>query len=108
MAEMHGLNRMFEKLKDKKDFEFISFTYEPESVIKEIILKYNIKYKVIHIDKTECYRLNFNNGYPTSLILDKDCRIKFIKVGGAINEDGDDIAGAQVMEILLPKILDQL
>jgi len=86
IAEIDGFNEMFAKLKDKSNFLFISFTFDPDSTIKKLIAKYNIEYKVIHIDRAECYRLNFKNGFPSSFILDKKGIIKYFKAGGEIDK----------------------
>ena len=85
-AEIDGFNEMFAKLKDKSNFLFVSFTFDPDSTIKKLIAKYNIEYKVIHLDRPACYRLNFNNGFPTSFILDNKGIIRFFKAGGEIDK----------------------
>ncbi|MFZ4058624.1 MAG: hypothetical protein ACOYKE_10820, partial [Ferruginibacter sp.] len=73
--------------------------------IQKLVKKYNIKYKVFHIDRAECYRLNFKNGFPTSFVLDKKGIIKFAKTGGQTVEEK---ATAEIMTSMYAKINDQL
>jgi hypothetical protein len=49
--------------------------------LKLLKAKYNIPYTVATINKKECSRLNQDNGYPTTIILDKKGVIKFLKWG---------------------------
>jgi len=101
IAEIEGLNKMYNLLKDKSNFAFVSFTFDPEETIKSSIKKYNILYKVIHLDRTECNRLNFNNGFPTNIILDKDGYIIFFMVGGTSLSESTEM----VLNLFYPKIL---
>jgi hypothetical protein len=93
---------MYDKLKDSSNFLFLTFTFESDATIKEFVSKYNIKYKVFHIDKDECYRLNFKNGFPTSFILDKTGLIKFFKAGGQVEKEK---ATNDVLTNIYPSIL---
>ena len=105
IAEIEGFNEMFANLKDNPNFTFVSFTFEPESAIREFIKKYNIKYKIIQIEKAECYRLNFNNGFPSSFILDKEGIVRYYKGGGPIDKVK---ATKAVLTEIYPKILELL
>ena len=51
IGEIEGLNEMFNSLKDKSDFLFISFTFDSDDLIKASVEKYDIQYKVIHLGK---------------------------------------------------------
>ncbi len=82
IGEFEALNRLYEKYKSGENFEFVSFTFEPEETIQSIKKKYNIKYDIISIPRVDCYRLNQNPGFPTNIILDKSSVIKFLKCGG--------------------------
>ena len=104
IAEIEGLNKMYNLLKDKSNFAFASFTFDPEETIKISIKKYNIQYRVIHLDRNECNRLNFNNGFPTNIILNKDGYIKFFMVGGTSLSESTEM----VMNLFYPKILSLL
>ena len=82
IAEFDALNEMYQKFKDNKKFEFVSFTFETPEKIKEIKTKYRLPYTIISIEREECYRLNLNNGFPTSMVLDSTGAIKYMVHGG--------------------------
>jgi cytochrome oxidase Cu insertion factor (SCO1/SenC/PrrC family) len=105
IAELEGFNNLFDTLKDNKDFIFVSFTFDSDSTIEKLVKKYDIKYKVIHIDRAECYRLNLNSGFPTSFVLDKKGIIKFAKAGGQIDKKRST---EEVMIGMYTKIYEQL
>jgi peroxiredoxin len=101
IAEFRSLNEIFEKFHNNKFFNFITFTFEAPSTINEIIKNYSLKFPIISISHEECYRLNFNSGFPTSIIVDKHGMIAFIKTGGAT-----DVANASrdIDTTILPKL----
>ncbi len=102
IAEIDGFNEMFAKLKDNSNFLFVSFSFDADSTIRKLVAKYNIKYKVVRIDKPECYRLNFKNGFPSSFILDKKGIIRYFKSGG----ETDKIRATKaVLTEIYPQIL---
>lgn len=105
IAEMDALNELFEKLKLNKDVEFISFTYETPATIKKLKTKYKIKYKVFSLTLQDCYRLNQNNGFPTSIILDKTGTIRFLKNGNVIDKA---LARKIVFNEYYPRLLSEL
>lgn len=82
IAELEALNKLYKKFAVNPDFEFISFTYESPEKIIQLKKKYHIPYKVASINSQECYRLNQNNGFPTSIILDRDGIIYELFTGG--------------------------
>jgi len=105
ISELEGFNKLFDTLKDNRNFIFVSFTFDPDSTITKLKEKYNIKYKVYHIDRTECYRLNFNSGFPASFVLNKQGVIKYVTFGGFSEKEK---ATEQVMTQIYPKIVEQL
>ncbi len=86
MAEMDELNKLFEKYKLNKRFEFVSFTFEKPKEIALIKKKFKIGYAVYSISRDECYRLNNNNGFPTSIILDSTGIVRYIHPGDQLNK----------------------
>ena len=82
IAEMPALNELYKKLKGNKSFEFLSFTYENRSNVKSFRQKYKAQYKIASVSRNECYRLNQNNGFPTSIIVGKDGKIWELYTGG--------------------------
>ncbi|HEV7621844.1 MAG TPA: redoxin domain-containing protein [Flavisolibacter sp.] len=101
MAEMEGLNTLYKKLANNKDFIFLSIAKDNKENIRNVIRKYNLAFAVYSLSENECKRLNFGSGYPTSIILDKTGVIKNIHVGGITDKDG---ASERVMYTLLPEI----
>lgn len=53
MAEMDGLNQLYDTLKRNKNFVFLSFSFDSEETTKTIIQKKGIKYKVLNISREE-------------------------------------------------------
>jgi peroxiredoxin len=105
IAEFGALNELAEKLKGTKDFQFISFTRENAKTIKKLTEKYKLQFKALSLDDKECKRLNQNNGYPTTIILDRQGVIKYLVSGGSIDPQE---ARKFVMNGLLPKIQKEL
>lgn len=105
ISELEGFNKLFDTLRSNKDFMFISFTFDADSVINKMKTKYDIKFKVFHIEKPECYRLNFNTGFPCSFILDKNGIIRYSKIGGEIDKEKST---KEVATDIYPKIVELL
>jgi len=101
LAEFDALNELAQKLKGNNDFEFISFTWDNTEAIKRVKEKYELQFKVFHVDDKECRRLNQNNGYPTTIILDRKGKIKYLVCGGTTDKEK---AKEFVMTTLLPEI----
>ena len=90
---------------DNKFFSFITFTFESPSDINMIIKKYSLKFPVIHISKQDCYRLNFNSGFPASIIINKQGKVALFKSGGAtevakVSQDIDSTILPKLVELL--------
>ena len=86
MAEMNELNKLFNHFKPAKNFEFVSFTFESAKEINLIRKKYNIHYNIFSISRDECYRLNNNNGFPTSIILNSAGLVTWIHSTDAVDK----------------------
>lgn len=101
MAEMDALNSLQQQLDTTKDFLFVSFTYDNAAAIKRVKGKYSLTFGVLSTSQQECRRLNFDNGYPTHMILDRTGTIKYLHSGGSTNKEK---AKAFIMSTLLPEI----
>ena len=101
MAEMEALQELSEKLKDNKDFLFISISKDNKETIKRVKEKYSLTFDVFATTEQECRRLNYDSGYPTNLILDKTGALKFFHAGGSIKKE---VAREHVMTKLLSEI----
>lgn len=87
VAEMEPLNELYQKLRNNPTVAFLSFSFESQEKLKGLKSKYNIPYTVATISSQECYRLNQDHGFPTSIILDKNGVIKFLKTGGYMDKE---------------------
>jgi peroxiredoxin len=79
--EFDSLNNIFHDFKFHKDFQFLSFTCDSISDARSIVEKFSLLYPVCSISKAECYRLNLQQGFPTTIIVDRKRRISYIKSG---------------------------
>ncbi|MFT3907858.1 MAG: TlpA disulfide reductase family protein [Ferruginibacter sp.] len=82
IAELDALNELYRKFSVYKDFVFLSFTFEKPSDIPLLRKHYKMRYPVASVDRQECYRLNFGNGFPTSAILDRQGVVRYFVTGG--------------------------
>ncbi|MBS1743613.1 MAG: TlpA family protein disulfide reductase [Bacteroidetes bacterium] len=82
IAELPSLNKLYDTFCRNKNFEFLSFTYESPGKISLLKKKYGLRYKVASVSSQECYRLNQNNGFPTSIILNREGKIIHLYTGG--------------------------
>lgn len=105
MAEMEALGELQERLKNNKNFLLISFTWDNPEAIKRVKEKYGINFPVIETTDEECAKLNFGNGYPTNIIVDKTGSIKYLHSGGSINKTE---AKEFIMTTLLSEIKNEL
>ena len=101
IAEFKRLNEIFEKFQNNKFFNFITFMFENDSRINEIVKRYSLNFPVIPISEEECHRLNFGSGFSTNIIVDKDGRVFFFKSGGAIQAAN---ASQEIDSTILPKL----
>ncbi len=105
VAEFGALNELYEILKDRKEFVFISFTPDDAQTIKRVKENYQLPYRIFHVSQEECYRLNQGAGFPLSIILGKDGRIRYFHGGGQATKEK---AKEFVMDQMLPKIKAEL
>ena len=81
VAEFDALNTMYNKLKGKSNFEFLSFTFEDSDVIEMFIDKFKIKYPILHMPKDDIKKLSLGKGYPTSMVVDSQGNISYLRIG---------------------------
>lgn len=82
LAEMQSLNELYLQFKSNPDFQFLSFTFDNSQLISKAIEKYKLNFDIISISDPECRRLNFNKGFPTNIIYDRNGKMIFMRVGG--------------------------
>ena len=87
VAEFDALNTLYLKYKDDPKFIFVSFSSDSPETVSTVQQKYHISFPVISISKEECYRLNQQNGFPTSIILNTAGKIQFMHTGGSLEKE---------------------
>lgn len=87
IAEFDALNGLYQQFRDDKIFQFISFTSDAPEVANTSVIKYKLLFPVCSISEKECFRLNFNQGFPTTIIVDKFGKIALIKTGGSLEKE---------------------
>ena len=87
IAEFESLNELYLKFKKNNKFQFISFTFETPFNVLRVKNKYSLQYPIISIALDSIYSLNYQNGFPTNMIVDNDGKIKYIKSGGFTDKE---------------------
>lgn len=87
VAEFEALNRLYLQYKNDNRFIFVSFTSDTPETVAAVKQKYGLEFPVLSIKKEECYRLNQQNGFPTSIVLNKNGIIQFIHTGGSLKQE---------------------
>ncbi len=98
--EFESLNKLFVDYENNKDFQFISFTSDSEVDAIPIVAKYKLPFTVCSISREECYRLNFNQGFPTTIIVDKKGRVAYIKSGIPVDSEKIKMVFQKYREII--------
>lgn len=104
IAELAGLNKCYNLLKEDKNFQFISFSTDTSSVIAESKEKFKINFSIYHLDKKQAQELHFLAA-PTNLIIDKKGIIKAAFTGGSTDSKK---AYQKIMEEVYPVILEEI
>lgn len=95
------MNKLYKRYKNNKGFRLISFTFESPQDALKFAAKYSIEYPIICISKRKCYELNFQNGFPTTLITNSIGKVAFITSGGSSDPT---VADKDFSDIIIPKI----
>jgi thiol-disulfide isomerase/thioredoxin len=90
LAEFQALEKLYNNNRSKEGFQFISITYEADSVIRRVQENNNLTYPIYHLSYDSCRKIKFNLGYPANLIVDKAGKIVYSIAGGSINPDDED------------------
>lgn len=86
IAEFEALNELFVKFNSNEKFQFFSFTRDSPEETKLSIEKYHLPYTVFCISESECYRLNCNTGFPTTMVIDENGKIIYLKTGSSLDK----------------------
>ena len=104
IAELAGLNKCYNLLKEDKNFQFISFSTDTSSVIAESKEKFKINFSIYHLDKKQAQELHFLAA-PTNVIIDKKGIVKAVFTGGSTDSAK---AYQKIMEEVYPVILKEM
>lgn len=89
-VEFQFLEKFYNNNKSREGFQFISITYEADSVIDRLRKKYNLTYPIYRLSADSCRKIKFNLGYPTHLIINKGLTIVYAVSGGATEPEQAD------------------
>ena len=90
VAEFRALEKFYNKNRYRKDFQFISITYEADSVIKRVKGKNALTYPMYHLSYDSCRSVLLKLGYPANLITDKTGKIVYSVTGGPTDPETAD------------------
>ena len=108
VSEFGNLEALYQKYKQQKDFEFISFTFEDDSIILKTKQTYHLNFPICHISKDSCRLLTFNiEGYPSNYILNKKMQVEFANIGGPTDKNQIELLFKYEYEAHLNRLLQQ-
>lgn len=84
-AEFQALEKFYNRNRDRKNFQFISITYEADTVIERVQKQNVLTYPVYHLSIDSCRKVLVKLGYPTNLIINKAGKIVYSITGGPID-----------------------
>lgn len=86
-AELEPLNTLYNKYKDNKDFQFISFTFDSAATVRQMMAMYLFDFPVISMKLKLVRELNLGLDFPTNMVVDGAGKIRWIKCGGPMDID---------------------
>jgi len=85
--EYDKLNRLYDSLHKNPAFEFISVAIQ-ENLLDEFVKEHDPHYPITFVrDKHAMDILNYSNGIPSFVIIDKDGKIVLVRRGGITEKD---------------------
>lgn len=87
VAEFGALDDLYRKYKDNPGFRFVTFSTDRPEDIKKTLRKHDLHFPVCHISRSEVAKMNFNQGFPTNIVIGKDRTVLYLFCGGEIEED---------------------
>lgn len=78
--EFDKLNRLYDSLKHDTDFQFVAITYDKQETLPAFIKEFNLNYPIATVqNEAIAQTLNYRNGFPTNILLDKDGKVVFVR-----------------------------
>ncbi len=91
--EFAKLNELYDSLKDNPSYQFVAVTFDEKEGLRDFIRQFGLRYPIATVnDQWEEKRLNYQLGYPTSIILDKDGKVGYIGMKGITENDNSAFA----------------
>ena len=87
IAETKELKKLYDLFRDKPSFQFLSFTFDPVEQINRFVEKNGLSYPMIRLEKEQIRKLNFDFGFPVTLLVDTSGVIRYFKPGGSTNSE---------------------
>ncbi len=79
LDEFDELNELYKNINNDTNIVFVAITFDKEEEITDILSKYNVTFPVACVPKKEVRRLNYNRGFPSVVLIDKQGKVR--KVG---------------------------
>ncbi len=86
VAEFEALEDLYQKYKNNPDFQFVTFSTDRPEHIKKTLLRYGLHFPVCPISRSDVAKLNFNQGFPTNIVIDKNKIVLYLSFGGPVEE----------------------
>ncbi len=81
-AEFQALEKFYNNNKSKENFQFISITFESDSVIDRVCKKNNLTYPIYRLSSDSCRKIIGRLGYPATFIVNNNLEIVYAATGG--------------------------
>ena len=104
VAEFGALNKLYTSFRSKPAFQFISFTNDLKMNAIKSVKRYDLLFPIYPISPDECNRLIYDQGYPTTIIVNDLGKVVLIKSGGSLDQAEIDATVhkyAQIIDSLL-------
>jgi cytochrome c biogenesis protein CcmG/thiol:disulfide interchange protein DsbE len=86
VAEIKWLNKLKEDYQSS-ELEFLAVSFESKESLNNFLESHNFKFNQIYLEQKQINENFLANGYPTTIILDKNKKVVFQKSGGHANEE---------------------
>ncbi len=78
-GEFGKLNELYDSIQHISGCQLVAVTFDDTATLPDFIQKFNLRYPIATVgDQRESKRLDYNMGYPNSIILDKQGKIAYI------------------------------
>ena len=82
VAEFQALEKFYNNNKSRENFQFVSITFESDSIIEKIRKKNNLTYPIYHLSSDSCRKVITRLGYPATFIVNKGREVVYVSSGG--------------------------